>query len=145
MSADDTLWLESYKNRNVSYTPFVLPSDEILLQFHSMWFSASFDEAARILSKNYSVRPPTVKFGKMPEGELSHYDISTHVITISIDIVITTVQMSTFLQSFFMHLANQKNWMYDKPLHEFYNFEKLESDKFVRQINSRFRELEHGN
>lgn len=107
--SNDGAWIRSYKRRNVSYQRPDIPQDKILLDFHTKWFEGKFDEAAAILASHYSVNVPRVVIGPLPQNAHSSYDIESHVITISDNIVLTLERMVTFLESFFRHLASQRN------------------------------------
>lgn len=139
---DDSAWIRSYKNRNVEYRRPEIPSDEILLKFHKEFFDGKFDEAAISLATYYSVNAPQITIESLPENIPSSYDITAQIITISNNLVITIEIMATFIESFFRHLASQKNWIYDKELSEYLDYERSEGGRLSSRIFQRFRELE---
>jgi len=140
--SDDSAWINSYKNRNVEYERPDIPPDNVLINFHTKWFEDDFDEAAATLATHYSVKAPLVVTEQLPENVPSRYDIVNHVIAISNVIVIRTEQIAIFLESFFRHVAAEKNWAYDKELSEYANYERSEGGRFASRIFQRFHELE---
>lgn len=140
--SDNSAWIWSYKSRNIEYRRPEIPSDEILLKFHKECFDGKFDEAAITLATYYSVKAPQITIGSLPENVPSSYDITAQIITISNSLVITIEIMATFIESFFRHLASQKNWIYDKELSEYFDYERSEGGRLSSRIFQRFKELE---
>lgn len=139
--SDDSSWVNSYKNRTIEYERPSIPPDNVLIDFHTKWFEGRLNEAATILANNYSVEASRVMIGQLPENVPSSYDIVNHIITISNRLVITTELMATFIESFFRHMASQKNWAYDKEFDEYANYERSEGGRLASRISHRFSEL----
>lgn len=140
--SDNSAWIKSYKRRNMEYKRPYIPPDNILLDFHTKWFNGKFDDAATILANHYSVKSPRVTREQLPKDVPSSYDIEKQIITISDKSVNTMEMMATFLESFFRHMASQNNWVYDKELDEFSNYERSEGGRLASRIFQRFSELE---
>src|SRR5690348_15891430 len=129
--SDDSAGIRSYKNRDTKYVRPDIPPDDILIDFHTKWFKGNFEEAASVLAHHYGIDTPHVAVGPLPPNAFSSYDIENLVITISDSLVLTNMQITTFLESFFKHLSSQRNWDYNREISQYLPYERSEAGRFT--------------